>query len=584
MADICAKINLLREYMAHSGADYYLLDDADEHGSEYTNDSYKLRTCFSGFDGSNGKLLIGREDAYLWTDGRYFIQAANQLEGTGITLMKMGEADVPSLSDFIGKRIPDKSTVMYNPFVLPKLLFSRFEKSISSDRNITFKPDEGYSIPFAVLEKLGAPTVSLLPGKVSVLSNDLCGMRTSEKLSVIREKLAEKNYDAVINADLSINMYIFNVRGCDIVHNPVAFSYSYVSKSEAVLYLYKEVINDEILKYAEEEGFKVLFYENAAEDIARKVRGLKVCIDEGSANTGICQKIEANAMSVQDDDCGIFRMMAVRTEKEIENIRKVYEKDSCVLASFLREMKKNPCATESEARIKLDSLRLADSDCFDLSFDTISAYGPNGAMMHYEDSEDRPVEIKPGNLYLVDSGGQWLGGTTDVTRTIAIGDATYEMKHDYTRVVRGMLALQNAVFMKGCTGINLDILARAPMWEEGDDYKCGTGHGIGYMLSVHEGPHAIRWKANVSGKDAVLEPGMLVSDEPGIYKEGKYGIRMENILLVKEKCTTADGVFLCFECLTKVPVDEDLILREEMSVKELEWLDAYQTEVSHVLR
>ena len=223
----------------------------------------------------------------------------------------------------------------------------------------------------------------------------------------------------------------------------------------------------------------------------------------------------------------------------------------------------------------LDNMRLSHEECYDLSFNTISASGPNAAMMHYSASKENSSNILNNSLYLVDSGGQWIGATTDVTRTVHVGEVTYEMKHDYTRVVRGMLSLQNAVFLEGVTGVNLDILAREPMWEEGDDYKCGTGHGIGFMLNVHEGNHAIRWKS--TSKDVSLRPGMLVSDEPGIYKEGKYGIRLENILLVKEKCETPDGRFLCFECLTYVPLDEDLILRDEMSYRELKWLDEYQS-------
>ena len=288
--------------------------------------------------------------------------------------------------------------------------------------------------------------------------------------------------------------------------------------------------------------------------------------------------LEDKSFELFNFDCNVSYMKAIKNETEIANIRKAYAEDNKAVCRFINWLNNEDVLSYDEYYLanKLDEIRLFNEDCLDLSFDTISASGANAAMMHYEAKENECSKILNDNLYLFDSGGQWIGGTTDITRTVAIGTPTYEMKHDYTRVARGMLALMNAVFIEGCTGINLDILAREPMWEEGDDYKCGTGHGIGYMLSVHEGPQAIRWIANPNGKDAILKPGMLLSDEPGIYKDGKYGIRIENILLVKEKCVTSDGRFLCFECLTYVPLDEKLLLREEMTAKEVKWLDDYQ--------
>ena len=301
----------------------------------------------------------------------------------------------------------------------------------------------------------------------------------------------------------------------------------------------------------------------------------KIVLEKSSFSAGNIEILKNRNVKIIDSDLNIKLMKSIKNETEIENIRKYYYKDNEIVTRFINELNDINVNeyNEYDLAMKLDNMRKSDPDCFDLSFDTISASGPNGAMMHYQASFDKNSKILNNSLYLFDSGGQWKGATTDITRTILVGEATYEMKHDYTRVVRGLLNLSNAVFMEGCTGVNLDILAREPMWEEGDDYKCGTGHGIGYILSVHEGPNAIRWKSNPS--DAILKPGMIMSCEPGIYKEGKYGIRIENILLVKEKCKTNDGVFLCFETLTYVPLDMKLILLDEMNNKEIKWLEEY---------
>lgn len=577
MAEIRERIEKFRKEMKEVGADYYILDDADPHGSEYVCDFYRKRTYFSGFDGSNGKLLLGLEDAYLWTDGRYFIQAELQLKDTGILLMKMGEEGVPSLSEFLADKILSGSKVMYDALTVNENVIKLYLSK--AGEKIELVPDRGRNGFSSIAEEVFSESeISVKPEKICVLSEEILGNTFSERIEKLRERLLQGGHDGIVISDLSENMYLFGIRGNDIIHNPVAFSYSFISGDRAVLFVYDDALTFGLNLHSERNEFEILPYESFTEIIKDMVKDMKIAANSKQTSNLVWNILKENAKKLTDDDLDVALDMAIKNDKQIEILREVYRLDSECLKEFLKRMKTNPYKTETEARMAIDDMRLSIPECYDLSFDTISAYGANAAMMHYEDNPEKEVEILPGNMYLCDSGGQWEGGTTDVTRTIIIGEPTYEMKHDFTKVVRGMLTLANAVFMEGCTGINLDILARAPMWEEGEDYKCGTGHGIGFMLSVHEGPHAIRWKQSPEGKDTVLKPGMLVSDEPGIYKEGKYGIRMENILLVKEKCTTSDGRFLCFECLTKVPVDEDLIIREEMSEKELMWLDSYNAE------
>ena len=571
-------LDFIRKEMVMKGYDYFFIKDCDPHMSEYVNEYYKFRTKISGFDGSNGTLAIGLNDAFLFTDGRYFIQAENQLKGTGIELMKMSTPGYPTIKEFIKKKTDSGLKVACPSMIFSFREYSNFGFNVLDDDNSVFlnayKKFSGEDYPALNIDK-----------RISILPLEISGESTLSKIEKVQKKLIEKDMFYFFSAALDVNMWLLNLRGNAIRYNPLALSYVCITQKQATAFLYgsdgygdtKEF--QEVMDYLKENRVKVLLYDSFEKFINILPGNKKACFSFDKMPVKYARKmIDEKEFSIFNYDCDVSLMKAVKNETEIENIRKAYAKDNKVVCDFLDWIKKNDVVNINEFDLskKLDEMRLSKEDCYDLSFDTISASGPNAAMMHYEAKENECSGILNNNLYLVDSGGQWTGGTTDVTRTVAIGTPTYEMKHDYTRVARGMLTLMNAVFLEGCTGINLDILARAPMWEEGDDYKCGTGHGIGYMLSVHEGPQAIRWLQSLNGKDTVLKPGMLLSDEPGIYKEGKYGIRIENILLVKEKCVTADGRFLCFECLTYVPLDEKLLLRDEMTSKEIAWLDDYQ--------
>ena len=588
-------IDCIREEMKTAGYDWYFTKDSDPHMSEYVNDYYKFRSIISGFTGSNGTLAVGIDKAYLFTDGRYFIQAEKELEGSGIELMKLSTPGYPTIKEFINKLIKEGLTV-----ACPSEIFSYKEildygfnaldndNSIFLDAYFRFK---GEDYPKAKIDD-----------SVEFLSDELTGESTEKKIEKIRKYLIDNEIFYYMSASLDSNMWLLNIRGNAIKYNPMAFSFLIVTPREVSVFIFDNEGKNRYLIASKDtrihlsSGFEetsslfrnqkinCFLYNNFERFLANLPGSRRACFAFDKMPAKFAKILEGKNYQLINSDCNVSRLQAIKNDVEINNLREAYRKDNKVVCEFQNWVKTNDVTSMNEYELmkRLDSMRLYNLDCRDLSFDTISASGPNAAMMHYESKENDCSMILKDNLYLFDSGGQWIGGTTDITRTVAIGTPTYEMKHDYTRVARGMLALMNAVFIEGCSGLNLDVLAREPMWEEGDDYKCGTGHGVGYMLSVHEGPHAIRWMQKPVGREAILRPGMLVSDEPGIYKEGKYGIRIENILLVREKCETPDGRFLCFECLTYVPLDENLLLRDEMSDREIMWLDHYQNECNSI--
>lgn len=572
-----ALLDFIRNEMREKGYDYFFLKDCDPHMSEYVNDYYKFRTVVSGFSGSNGTLVVGLDKAYLFTDGRYFIQAEKELAGSGIELMKLSTPGYPSIKVFINGLLKEGKTV-----ACPSDIFS-YKEFIDYGFNALDDKNEVFLNAYKAYKNEEYPAIDV-DSTIKILPDELTGESACKKIEKVRKFLIDKDIFYFFCASLDDNMWILNLRGNAIKYNPLCFSFVMITKERAAAFLY--ITNEyslssefkELEKYLNDNNIKLFSYNSFESFIKNLPANKRACFAFDKMPVKYAKILSEKKYDMLNFDCNVSGMKAIKNETEINNLREAYKKDNKAVCEFIDWIYKNNVCDmyEYELSQKLDEIRLSKPDCYDLSFDTISASGANAAMMHYEAKKDDCSKILNNNLYLFDSGGQWKGGTTDITRTIAIGTPTYEMKHDYTKVARGMLALMNASFIEGCTGINLDILAREPMWEEGEDYKCGTGHGVGYMLSVHEGPQAIRWMQNPLRKDAILRSGMIVSNEPGIYKEGKYGIRIENILLVKDKCETPDGKFLCFECLTYVPLDENLLLREEMNEKEIRWLDDYQ--------
>ena len=558
------RIEALREVMKKEGIDAFMIPTADFHNSEYAADYFHVREFFSGFTGSAGTLLVCGAEALLWTDGRYFIQAAAELKESRITLMKSGEPGVPSLMEYLEQNMQDGSVLAFDgrcvPYKEGKTLAKLMKRKKGKLRTDLDPADGIWS---------GRPSLPCHP--VMILEDDYSGEDIDAKLSRLRNAMCENGASAYLDSKLDNIMWLLNLRGKDVTCNPVALTHVLVDNRNVYLFIQDEEVTGELRAYCELHRISILPYDDLEEFLSvYDHRGDLLC-DPDCISYRVY--LAAKKGLKKADDCDLEKaespitgFKAVKNAVELSNIRSCYMRDSVQLCRFIKWVVERVRATdeapitESEAAAYLDHLRTEISDYMDLSFGTISAYGPNAAMMHYEAVPGvSDAVLKPEGMLLVDSGGQYLTGTTDVTRTIALGPVTDEMKKHYTLTAVSNLQLMGAVFMHGCTGINLDILAREPMWKEGLDYKCGTGHGIGYYLGVHESPPSIRWKVFPGRKDTPFEPGMIVSDEPGVYLEGKYGIRIETILEVVEHEENESGRFLAFEPLTLVPFDRNLI-------------------------
>ncbi len=574
---IKTRLESLRKIMKENGVSAYYINTADFHNSEYVSEYFKVREYFSGFTGSNGSLVIMQEEAGLWTDGRYFVQAEKELSGSGIDLYKMGEEGVPTIEEFIEKKLGNGD------------IFAFDGRTVTAARGKVFRKiakKKGFSLEVKndlTEEIFERPAFPL--SKAEVLSNELAGETALSKIKRLRERLKKEGAASIFITSLDDIMWLFNIRGNDVEFNPVLMSYAYISMESAYLFIQKGSVTDELKDAMDKAAVLIKDYDDVNKFLKNEdfSKG-DVLLDPNQVNYISYKRIKKNAEVIEMRN-PTTEMKAVKNETEKANMRKIYLKDSVQLTRFIREITENigkVPMTEMSVSDRLEEYRREIPEFRDLSFTTISAYGANAAMMHYAPSDENPVEIKAEHMLLIDSGGQYNGGTTDVTRTIVMGELTEEEKKCFTLTACSMLNLLNVKFLYGCTGRNLDIIARERMWNEGMDYKCGTGHGVGYILNVHEGPQNIRWKAVEN--EAVLEEGMDVSDEPGVYKAGKFGIRTENILLVKKGVHTDDGQFMEFENLTMVPIDDRGIDRSIMSERELSYYIAYQTAVCAALK
>ena len=559
------RIEKLRAAMQKSGIDAYMIPTADYHNSEYAADHFHTREYFSGFTGSAGTLVVRREEACLWTDGRYFIQAAGELEGSGITLMKTGEPGVPSLEEYLDRTMEEGSVLGFDGRCVPCREGKALEKMMRRRKG-------SLSTAADLADGIWTDRPALPSHPVMILEDDYTGEDIESKLGRLREVMRREGAESYIDSKLDNIMWLLNIRGEDVTCNPVALTHVLLDHRNVYLFIQDTEVTGELCSYAALHRISILPYDDFEDFLAiYDHRGNMMCDRDCisysvylAAAGGLAKGSENCEFIAKKSPVGHFK--SVKNDVEIANIRECYKRDSAVMCRFIKWLTERVVdtqaepVTESAAAARLDHMRSEIDDFMDLSFSTISAYGPNAAMMHYEAVPGvSDAELKPEGMYLVDSGGQYLTGTTDVTRTIALGPVTAEMKKHYTLTAVSNLQLMGAVFMDGCTGANLDILAREPMWREGLDYKCGTGHGIGYYLGVHESPPSIRWKVFPGRLDEPFETGMIVSDEPGVYLEGKYGIRIETILEVVDREENESGRFLCFEPLTLVPFDTNLI-------------------------
>lgn len=569
---------LLQEAMKKADINWYLIPTDDDHQSEYVGDYYKGRTWASGFTGSAGVLVAGQEEAYLFTDGRYYVQAAKELEGSGIELMKSGMPGVSTPEKFLVEKCGQGMTAGFDKSVMGKDRCDIVKKGLE-EKGAALKD-------IALLDDIWTDRAPRSANPVYVLEEKYAGESFASKLGRLREEMKTLGADGHVIASLDDIAWLFNLRGSDVECSPMFLAFAYLTMDEVFLFLQNDVLEEGAKAYTEENKITVLDYNQVYSFLAERTEA-KVLLDPERVNSKLADSFGNNVELVEKTNPTQL-MKAIKNETEIANLKKAHIKDGVAVTKLTYWVKKN-CSTpdsnytEIDASNYVDQLRLSTEGCTDLSFPCISAYGPNGAMMHYSAKEDSCAVLKPGSFYLLDSGGQYLEGTTDITRTMVLGEVDAEMKKHFTAVARGMLNLQAARFLEGCKGINLDILARMPMWEMGIDYRCGTGHGVGYFLNVHEGPNSFRWKLGPSHHDCELKPGMVTTDEPGIYLENKYGIRLENELLCVAEEENEYGRFLKFEPITFAPIDLDGIDPAYMNEREREILNSYHAQVYEVI-
>lgn len=568
------RIGALQKLLAQENIDFYIVPTADYHSSEYVSDYFKMRAFLSGFTGSAGTLVVGNEEAGLWTDGRYFVQAEKELEGSGIVLYRMEEEGVPTIKEYLGKQVTEGQTIGFDGRVVSASFGKELEEALA-DKDVKFVYDRD------VAAQLWKDRPAMPMSRLWIVPEESCGMRVEEKLSRVRERMAEEGAEHLLIAKLDDIMWLYNVRANDVEHNPVALSYTFLSMDAAVLFIQDEALTEEVKAHLEKSGVSCQKYTDISDYLKNcAIKGKVWC--SGAGSNYMLYKLVQSRAELVDKENPTELLKAVKNPVELENIRRCYLEDSVVLTKFLFWMKENAGKVpmdELGVAKKLDAMRAEIPGFLDLSFETISAYKANAAMAHYSATEEHSDTIGADGFYLVDSGGQYEGGTTDVTRTVALGAVTDEMKMHFTKVACAMLRLADTRFLSGCTGRNLDIIAREPLWECALDYKHGTGHGIGYILNVHEGLHRLSWQYKPEKKEAVLEEGMIVSDEPGMYVQDSHGIRTENIVEIVKESKNAYGQFMGFRHLTYVPIDLDAIDIQYMEPSDIRKLNAYHRQV-----
>lgn len=573
------RIDALRVEMQKRGIDIYYIPTSDFHETEYVGEYFKARKFITGFTGSAGVAVVTQDMAGLWTDGRYFIQAEKQLAGSPVKLFRMGVEGVPDVTDFIADKIKQGGTIGFDGRVVNADWGKRLAEK-TANKAVKFCVDED------LIDQIWKDRPELPAEPVELFGEQYSGCPTHEKLRLIREDMKKAGATAHVLSALDNICWLFNIRGNDISHYPVVLSYAVIDMEKAVLFVNPKTISKEVEAALLDEGVQIWPYDQVFDFITQMLPGSKVLLDSHIVNTRLYHTVEAAAEIIDAPNPEVIRQ-ATKNEVELKNIRKAHVKDGIACTKFMYWLKKNigkMPITELSAQDYLAELRAQQEGFLDLSFDTISAYGPNAAMMHYSATPDSFSELKPEGFLLVDSGGHYLEGSTDITRTFVLGPLTDEQKKMYTAVLRSNMNLANARFMYGCRGLNLDILARGPLWDMGLDYRCGTGHGVGYRLNIHEAPNGFRWRVVQERNDScVLEEGMVTTDEPGYYEEGGYGIRIENEMICRKGMKTEYGQFMEFETITYCPIDLDGVDERYLTYLDKERINAYHQMVYKTL-
>lgn len=574
------KIGQLRDRMKELGIDAYLVPTADFHESEYVGEFFKCRHFLTGFNGTAGTAVITMDKAGLWTDGRYFVQAEEQLSGSEIKLYRMGEPEFPTLDEFLEEELPVDGCLGFDGRVVNSELGYGLQ-NLLQEKNVTI--DCSKDLVGEIWTS--RPAMSCEP--IWSLDVKYAGKSTVEKLSDLRDAMKKNKAQIHLMTALDEIAWLFNLRGNDIVNNPVFLSYALITQDEAYLYVQKEAIKEdtkmgkEVCAALAEAKVQVKEYAEFLQDVAA-LKNEKILLERKKASFAVCESIDASCRIIDEmNPCAT--MKAVKNATEIENMRRAHLKDGIAVTKFMYWLKHTigTCdMTEMTAAHKIEELRAEQGNYIEPSFVTIAAYKENAAMCHYHPSDEVCKKLKPEGLLLVDSGGQYLEGTTDITRTYALGPLTEKEKEYYTIVAAAMLKVSTMKFLHGCRGINLDYTIREAFWKRGLDFAHGTGHGVGYLSNVHERPNGLRWKVVPERQDsAVIEPGMICSDEPGLYFAGDFGTRTENLILCVEDEKNEYGQFLKFEFLTKAPIDLEALDTRFMDDADIERLNTYHKDV-----
>ena len=566
--NIPERIAALREAMKQHKIDAYIIPTSDPHMSEYPADCWKYREWISGFTGSAGTVIIPADKAGLWTDSRYFLQASTQLEGTGIELFKMMLPETPTIPEFLTHELKEGQTVGLNGETYSLADARSLEKALA-EKEIKLNTNASLIDPIWK-ERPAIPEAPMFEMPV-----ELSGKSTEDKLIDINKMLHKAGADCTILSALDEVAWTFNIRGTDVAYNPVVISYAFVSEKESVLFVNPKKIPAEIAEHLKKEGVTLADYGMLATFLSRLPERTRVFIDSKRTNVAIYNALPKSSILIE----GISpanHLKSIKNEAEIKGFRNAVLKDGIAMTKFYfwleKRLKAGEKVTELSAAAKLTALRSEQPQYVMDSFASISSYGPHGAVVHYSPTPETDTELKTDSLYLLDSGAPYLDGTTDITRTIALCDEPSEqMKKDFTRALKGTIGIAKCKFPAGIRGCLIDAFARKALWDAGINYLHGTCHGIGHCLNVHEGPQSIRMEEN----PVILEPGMVMSDEPAMYRPGEYGIRTENMILIREDSETEFGKFLGFETLTLCYIDTKLVIPSMLSVREHAWLNKY---------
>lgn len=566
--NIPERIAALREAMKQHKIDAYIIPTSDPHMSEYPADCWKYREWISGFTGSAGTVIITADKAGLWTDSRYFLQASTQLEGTGIELFKMMLPETPTIPEFLTHELKEGQTVGLNGETYSLADARSLEKALA-EKEIKLNTNASLIDPIWK-ERPAIPEAPMFEMPV-----ELSGKSTEDKLIDINKMLHKAGADCTILSALDEVAWTFNIRGTDVAYNPVVISYAFVSEKESVLFVNPKKIPAEIAEHLKKEGVTLADYGMLATFLSRLPERTRVFIDSKRTNVAIYNALPKSSILIEGTSPA-NHLKSIKNETEIKGFRNAVLKDGIAMTKFYfwleKMLKAGEKVTELSAAAKLTALRSEQPQYIMDSFASISSYGPHGAVVHYSPTPETDTELKTDSLYLLDSGAQYLDGTTDITRTIALCDEPSEqMKKDFTRALKGTIGIAKCKFPAGIRGCLIDAFARKALWDAGINYLHGTCHGIGHCLNVHEGPQSIRMEEN----PVILEPGMVMSDEPAIYRPGEYGIRTENMILIREDSETEFGKFLGFETLTLCYIDTKLVIPSMLSVREHAWLNKY---------